>query len=117
MRADGTHQRKVSVVKPTVSRAQISPDGRKVLLGLYDGDVLDPERIIVLDLSTGKKREVSDWSSGFARWSPDGRRIAYTAPARVDGTNGFALFSIRRDLEGRRRRILGSRHSFGVFDW
>lgn len=116
MKPDGSRKRKVGIVKSTVSTWQWSPDGRKIVIGLRDGNVLDPEKIKLLDVPTGKRRLVSEWSFGFARWSPDGRRIAYTAPARVDGKEGRAIFSVGRDLK-RRKRIVATRRGLGVFDW
>lgn len=116
MRSDGSRQRKLTVVTRTPESPEWSPDGHKIVFGLRNDDILKPERVVMIDVSTGKRRLVSDTSYAFALWSEDGRRIAYSGPAWVDGKRGFAISSIGRDLK-RRRRILGSRQSLGSFDW
>lgn len=116
MRADGARQRKLVVVRREPQWPEWSPDGRKILVGLRDDDIMTLEHIVLVNVSTGRRRLVTDASWGFARWSPNGRRIAYTAPVLVDGEPGHGLLSIGRDGKGR-RRIDDSRHAYGLFDW
>src|SRR5690349_2680876 len=84
-----------------VSDPQISPDGRSVLYAVRTTDVAANRRsgrTYIAPVAGGGARVFpgDDVSASEARWSPDGRRIAYIAGgqlwvAGVDGTNRVQL--------------------------
>jgi dipeptidyl aminopeptidase/acylaminoacyl peptidase len=82
-----------------VSDPQISPDGRTVLYGVRTTDVDANRRVgntFVLPLGSSPRAFPDDTThAAEARWSPDGRRVAYTA--------GGQLWVVNADGSGRRR--------------
>jgi Tol biopolymer transport system component len=87
-------RRQKLAVGHTIYSADWSPNGRKILL-VEDPKINDPRgntQISVLDLRTGKLRYLGRKATFTARWSPDGRRIAFSYRNRLyvmkaDGTN------------------------------
>jgi len=71
----------------------VSPDGRKVLFTRIDPGRL--EQIFVMDVDGTHATRVSrgDYYDFLPRWSPDGKRIAFTSSR--DGTNG--VYTMRAD--------------------
>ena len=67
-------------------RAELSPDGRTLLLSRGD-ETLAPAGIFARTLATGEERRLAEGS--FARWSPDGSRIAFVSDR---DRNGPCLF-------------------------
>ncbi len=69
--------------------ADWSPDGRQILLGLPGAE--DSARFALLSAADGTLTEVGSVPDGddvrFARFSPNGRHIVYSAPGRDEGTS------------------------------
>jgi len=84
-----------------VSDPQISPDGRSVVYAVRTTDIAANRRAgktYVVPITGGTPRvfPADDVSASEARWSPDGRRIAYITAgqlwvADVDGGNRVQL--------------------------
>src|SRR5256885_4496185 len=84
-----------------VSDPQISPDGRSVLYAVRTTDVAANRRsgkTYVVPTSGGNARifPADEVSASEARWSPDGRRVAYIAGGQLwvsdtDGANRVQL--------------------------
>jgi Tol biopolymer transport system component len=71
--------------------AGVSPDGRKVLFTRIDPGRF--EQIFVMNVDGTQVTRVSrgDYYDFLPRWSPDGRRIAFTSSR--DGTNGVYIMN------------------------
>lgn len=93
-----------------VSDPQISPDGRQVLYAVRTTDVAANRRSgrsYVVDAAGGTPRAwpSADVSASEARWSPDGKRIAYVADgqlwvAQADGSGTRKLTSLNGGATG-----------------
>ena len=93
-----------------VSDPQISPDGRSVLYSVRTTDVSANRRSgkTYLAPTTGGSARIfpgDDVSASEARWSPDGRRIAYIAGgqlwiASADGTNRMQVTRLNGGATG-----------------
>jgi len=98
-----------SAVK-NVGDPQVSPDGRWVLYSVRSTDVGANKRTTVTKLqatSGGAARQFPDASTNAAeaRWSPDGKRIAYTAKdqlwiADVTGANAKQISNVNGGASG-----------------
>ena len=83
-----------------VADPQLSPDGRTVLYAVRTSDVAGNRRSVttyVVALGGGAQRAFPDDTTHAveARWSPDGRRVAYT--------NGGQIWIANTDGSGRRK--------------
>ena len=93
-----------------VADPQISPDGRSVLYLLRTTDVAANRRAgrtILVGVSGGTARQfpADDVSASEARWSPDGRRVAYVAGGQLwvadaDGGNRLQLTRLNGGATG-----------------
>ncbi|WP_166139466.1 TolB family protein [Nocardioides ochotonae] len=116
MRADGTHLRQLTQLRPPASGAtgedlepQLSPDGTKVVFrreNVRAARPVDGVAVWVLDLRTGRERRVTPYRMGAGDtpdWSPDGRRIVFTDHVFDTETNAN-VYTVRPD--GRHLRQL-----------
>ncbi|HKW11526.1 MAG TPA: S9 family peptidase [Gemmatimonadaceae bacterium] len=93
-----------------VSDPQISPDGRSVLYAMRTTDVAANRRAgktYVLPVAGGAPRffPADDVSASEARWSPDGRHVAYVAGGQLwladsDGSNRVQLTKLNGGATG-----------------
>ena len=93
-----------------VADAQISPDGQAVLYSLRTTDVAANRRTgrtYLLTVAGGAPRQFpgEDVNASEARWSPDGRRIAYIAGGQLwladaDGSNRVQLTKLSGGATG-----------------
>ena len=86
--------------RPSATDPRLSPDGRTVLYAVRTTDVDANRRATTTYLKTlgaGAPRAFPDDTThaGEARWSPDGRRVAYTA--------GGQLWVVNADGSGRKQ--------------
>lgn len=76
---------------------QISPDGSRVLILVSHGDYGKDKTVtdlVVVDVASRRERTlVRDGRVREARWSPDGRNVAYIAPPR-SGDESAQLFAL-----------------------
>jgi dipeptidyl aminopeptidase/acylaminoacyl peptidase len=105
-----------------VSDAQISPDGARVMYAVRTADVDANRRTAatwIAPVSGGAARRFPDDSTAAteARWSPDGRRVAYVAGgqlwvASADGTERRKLTSLNGGATGPAWSPTGDRIAF-----
>jgi dipeptidyl aminopeptidase/acylaminoacyl peptidase len=110
-----------------VSDPQLSPDGRTVLYAVRSTDVDANRRATTtyaLPLGGGSARAFPDDTTraGEARWSPDGRRVAYTAGgqlwiANADGSGRKQLTTLNGGASGPVWSPTGDRIAFVSAAW
>jgi dipeptidyl aminopeptidase/acylaminoacyl peptidase len=110
-----------------VSDPQLSPDGRTVLYAVRSTDVDANRRATTtyaLPLGGGSARAFPDDTTraGEARWSPDGRRVAYTAGgqlwiANADGSGRKQLTTLNGGASGPVWSPTGDRIAFVSAVW
>ena len=109
----------------SVGSPQISPDGQRVLFTRSELDWEDNERDSRLWIAAADGSDARPFTSeegdGAARWSPDGRWVAFTRSARPEdeggpGGEGRQIWLIRTD-GGEARQL--TRHATSVrrFEW
>jgi Tol biopolymer transport system component len=101
--AEGGEARRLRANKAAEYQADPSPDGRQIaFLTNLDG----PERLVVLDQSTGTLRDLVRHGDhtifGNPHWSPDGRFITFSSNWRI----GHQIYVVEV-ATGRQRRISG----------
>ncbi|MFP4624673.1 MAG: prolyl oligopeptidase family serine peptidase [Gemmatimonadota bacterium] len=106
-----------------VGGVELSPDGRRVLYTVTELDWDDNERdtrLWIADFDGGDARPfTSEEGDGGARWSPDGRWIAFLRSADEDGEDngdGRQLWLIRTD-GGEARQLSKHPTSVRSFEW
>jgi Tol biopolymer transport system component len=125
IRTDGS--RATQLVKGRISTPEVSPDGTRVLYRVFSGRY--PALIRVARVADGGQEpfEISidaqrrtTVTLGRARWTPDGREIAFVGQDE-SGTSGVFVqpFVPGRDTSARRRRLAGfdpdlATESFGI---
>jgi Tol biopolymer transport system component len=113
IRADGTHERRVTSVKVNAGSPSWSPDGRDLV---YSGP---SEELSVLTLSTGRSHSVTTCHlpcvADFGpAWSPDGQHIAFVR--QEHGGSAFHLY-VLNVATGDATRIAPSIRSAGAPSW
>ncbi|HMF55023.1 MAG TPA: protein kinase [Pyrinomonadaceae bacterium] len=67
----------VQVTNKFAMRPAVSPDGKYIACFYWDQQLASPVRLVVLDFATGEIVKTFDAPSGLARWTQDGRGLAY----------------------------------------
>ncbi len=99
----------------TVSNPQISPDGAQVVYTRGWIDKMNDSRessIWIMNADGSRARHLVDGSGPI--WSPDGTRIAYTAPGEPDGTQIWVRWM---DAEGATSQITRLENSPSGIRW
>jgi dipeptidyl aminopeptidase/acylaminoacyl peptidase len=104
-----------------VGSVEVSPDGRRVLYTVTELDWDDNERdtrLWIADLDGSDARPfTAEEGDGGARWSPDGRWIAFLRSAGEESdADGRQLWLIRTD-GGEARQLTQHETSVGRYEW
>jgi Tol biopolymer transport system component len=92
---------------------RLSPDGTRALTGTFEGPTAD---ITICDLKTGARTRLTFGENiWFAAWSPDGKRVAYSA--QKTGTGNTELYLKRADGSEERQLLLSSGNIDHPTDW
>ena len=89
MHPDGTNIRQLTEKdKSYINRASFSPDGKSLVFNRLTFNLNDGQksRTIVLNIETGKMKEISDFWGLQHDWAPDGKHIICAEPF-TDGVN------------------------------
>ncbi len=122
----GTHEARQVTSNVTVFNFAVSPDGRYAAAAIADKNLVDYsfmfKDIYIVDLETGGKTKLLEVPGklGGIVWSPDGRRIAFTAASDVHDSVIGSLFvagvpesrrfeDLRNYAEGMRASIINAR--------
>lgn len=104
MNPDGTNIRQLTEADH-INRASFSPDGKFLV---FNRTIEDPgdwkDRTIVLNIETGKMKEISDFWGIQHDWSPDGKHIICAEPF-TDGVNN-TIWIMDADGDNLRKLIL-----------
>ena len=130
-RERGTNVATISIVHPDGSGRRrladgvdgaFSPDGREVAVVTPGADAGDG--LAIVEVATGTSRTVplprrpGGGGPSSVSWSPDGRRLAYTAPLRSGEEPPWELATVRVDGTHRRRLTRGRPgDDFDAADW
>lgn len=97
IRSDGTGSIDLGPVQTTYGPSAVSPNGRYVAFG-GDGMEDGSSGLVLLDLATGTRRQVTAGGETAPIWSPDGSRILALLPRRglriIDGTSAAVVARI-----------------------
>jgi dipeptidyl aminopeptidase/acylaminoacyl peptidase len=89
--------------------AELSPDGRQVAYAMTSGDVLNQTRAIYVSNRDGSGRvELTTPGTNFVgnlKWSPEGKRIAYSFQDRNDTTGTPQAFVVEIARPGAPKRV------------
>ncbi|MGH1363573.1 MAG: BamA/TamA family outer membrane protein [Calditrichia bacterium] len=93
----------------------LSPSGDRVAyLATGDADYLSQNKLIIENLSDGKKKTISARITRSLSWSKDGRYLAYAKVTPVEGTlslyNDIYIYDTKEGKEHRLTRALRARH-------
>ncbi|HJW47231.1 MAG TPA: CehA/McbA family metallohydrolase [Lysobacter sp.] len=120
---DPAQRRKVLVEETSWStRPEFAPDGKRVLFGSYHGRQTHQLWLTTLQGAAPLPLTFGDSERRNARWSPDGRRIAYIGNAGADGNASLAVMDAvggaTQLVEAKRRRPLkpAARLTLDIFD-
>ncbi len=97
---------------------RVSPDGRYLAyVATGKSDYLSLNRLVILDLRTGKKKPVSSRITSSLSWSPDSRYLVYSRKVRVQPNgsrwNDLYVYDVQRDKEYQMTNALRARNP----DW
>jgi Tol biopolymer transport system component len=101
MRPDGSHRQVITGSGRDDRAPSWSPDGTRIAFNHFDGTT---ERIDLLDLHTGRIRELADGSN--PDWSPNGHRLVFVSAGDLETMNangsgrrrlGLAQYGIESD--------------------
>jgi dipeptidyl aminopeptidase/acylaminoacyl peptidase len=98
-----------------VSGPQLSPDGSEIIYVRQWVDKVNDRRessLWIMNADGTRNRFLVEGSN--ARWSPNGDRIAYTAPGKPDGTQIFVRWM---DAEGAVSQVTRVEESPGSIEW
>jgi TolB protein len=92
------------------ARPELAPDGRRVLFSSYHGRQTHQLWLTTMEGAAPLPLTFGDSERRNARWSPDGKRVAYIGNAGADGNTQLvvmeALGGASRIVEAKRRRTL-----------
>ena len=89
MHPDGTNVRQLTIPKASVGKMSFSLDGKSIVFNMrvtIDGKEI--KTINVLNIETGKIKDIADVSATFCDWSPDGKSIVFSKPGVVGNGDG-----------------------------
>jgi Tol biopolymer transport system component len=89
------------------ARPQVAPDGRRVLYSSYERRQWHQLWLTTLAGDAPLPLTFGDFDATAARWSPDGRRIAYVS--NEDGNLGLRLLEV---VGGKRTRVVASERQY-----
>jgi eukaryotic-like serine/threonine-protein kinase len=78
-----------------------SPDGREIAFTSENAD-LDPQNTLglsslwVVDLASGRERQIKNVDAVLPSWSPSGERIAYTTRGAIAGSTRLDIWTVHR---------------------
>ena len=85
-----------------------SPDGREIAFTTENAD-LDPQNTLglsslcVVDVASGKERQLRNVDAVLPDWSPHGQRIAYTTRGELAGSTRLDVWTVERSVPTRLR--------------
>ncbi len=87
MNADGTNIRQLTEDDGSdIGRVSFSPDGKSIVFNrIVRIDNREKYSITVLNIETGKMKEIANINVSFCDWSPDGKHIIFSKPLEVAG--------------------------------
>ncbi len=87
MNPDGTNIRQLTENDgSSIGRVSFSPDGKSIVFNrIVRIDNKEKYSITVLNIETGKTKEIADINVNFCDWSPDGKHIIFSKPLAVGG--------------------------------
>ncbi len=87
MNADGTNIRQLTEDDDSyVGKVSFSPDGKSIVFDrIVRVDNKEKYGITVLNIETGKMKEIANINAGYCDWSPDGKHIIFSKPVEVGG--------------------------------
>jgi hypothetical protein len=91
MRADGSGQRRLTVVDADTRSPRMSPGGSSLVYALRDGEQYQLH-VMGLD-GSGDRALTTEGSNGRAEWSPDGTRIVFAS----DRDGNFEIYTMGGD--------------------
>ena len=99
MHPDGTNIRKLSTPKGhSIGRISFSPDSTALVFGMWiQIDNKIRSSISVMNIATGKIKELAEVDGVNCDWSPDGELIAFTEPGVVGEHNRGTLWVMDAD--------------------
>ena len=106
MNSDGTNIRQLTPEEwDSVGKVSFSPDSKSIVFNrTVRRNNIENYSITVLNIQTGKMKDISDMHATFCDWSPDGRHIIFTEPLRP-GLGGGTIWIIGADGQNPRRLI------------
>ena len=104
---------------PTVSDAQVSPDGKWVAYGVSTVDTAKDKRVSHLwmqswDGKSSIQLTFGDQPASRARWSPDGKYLAFLSSR--DSKNGSQLWLLDR-RGGEAQKVTDIKGNLGDYEW
>ena len=87
MNANGTNIRQLTESDDSaIGITSFSPDGKSIVFNrIVRIDNSDKGFITVLNIETGKMKDIADIDANFCDWSPDGEHIIFSKPLAVGG--------------------------------
>jgi Tol biopolymer transport system component len=81
-----------------------SPDGREIAFTTENAD-LDPQNTLglsslwIVDVASGRERQIENVDAVLPSWSPSGERIAYTTRGAIAGSTRLDIWTVHRSGE------------------
>ena len=106
MHPDGTNIQKLMIPKAYVGRMSFSPDGKSLVFDMrVEIDGKEIKTVNVLNIETGKIKEIADVVASFCDWSPDGKSIVFSEQPVVGDDMGGTLWIMGADGHNPRKLL------------